>query len=99
MSRASRLRSTGSCVDSPQGGPWLVAPVRSRPAAPPPAGRERRSRDRLVLELAGLSLGAIAANEDASRRRLAPAEALWELARQPNVIAHEVGNPLAVALG
>ncbi len=78
---------------------WVVAPVRSRPAAPPPSGLERRSRERLVLELAGLSLGAIAAAEDGARRRLAPAEALWELARQPSVIAHEVGNPLAVALG
>src|SRR2546426_6910677 len=81
------------------GGLWVVAPVRSRPAAPPPSGLERRSRERLVLELAGLSLGAIAAAEDGARRRLAPTEALWELARQPSVIAHEVGNPLAVALG
>ena len=82
-----------------ESGLWIVAPVRSRPAAPPPSGVERRSRERLVLELAGLSLGAIAAAEDGARRRLAPAEALWELARQPSVIAHEVGNPLAVALG
>jgi len=82
-----------------EGGLWVVAPVRSRPAAPPPSGLERRSRERLVLELAGLSLGAIAAAEDGARRRLAPAEALRELARQPSVIAHEVGNPLAVALG
>src|SRR5216117_1726695 len=89
-----RLREGGG-----GGGLWIVAPVRSRPAAPPPSGVERRSRDRLVLELAGLSLGAIAAAEDGSRRRVAPAEALWELARQPSVIAHEVGNPLAVALG
>jgi signal transduction histidine kinase len=81
------------------GGLWVVAPVRSRPAAPPPTGVERRSRERLVLELAGLSLGAIAAAEEGARRRLSPAEALWELARQPSVIAHEVGNPLAVALG
>jgi signal transduction histidine kinase len=82
-----------------EGGLWVVAPVRSRPAAPPPSGLERRSRERLVLELAGLSLGAIAAAEDGARRRLGPADALWELARQPSVIAHEVGNPLAVALG
>lgn len=82
-----------------EGGLWIVAPVRSRPAAPPPSGIERRSRERLVLELAGLSLGAIAAAEEGARRRLSPAEALWELARQPSVIAHEVGNPLAVALG
>src|SRR5882724_7160502 len=81
------------------GGLWIVAPVRSRPAAPPPTGVERRSRERLVLELAGLSLGAIAAVEEGARRRVAPTEALWELARQPSVIAHEVGNPLAVALG
>ena len=82
-----------------ESGLWIVAPVRSRPAAPPPSGVERRGWERLVLELAGLSLGAIAAAEDGARRRLAPTEALWELARQPSVIAHEVGNPLAVALG
>lgn len=80
-------------------GPWVVAPVRSRPAAPPPTGTERRSRERLILELAGLSLGALAASAEGSHRRLSPAEALWELSRQPSVIAHEVGNPLAVALG
>lgn len=80
-------------------GPWVVAPVRSRPAAPPPTGTERRSRERLILELAGLSLGALAASAAESQRRLSPAESLWELARQPSVIAHEVGNPLAVALG
>jgi signal transduction histidine kinase len=83
----------------PDAGLWTVAPIRSRPAAPPPSGVERRGHDRLVLELAGLALGALAASEDGSRRRLSPVEALWELARQPSVIAHEVGNPLAVALG
>src|SRR5882672_2940981 len=36
---------------------WVVAPVRARPPAPPPDGRERRSRERLTLELAGLCLG------------------------------------------
>jgi len=39
---------------------WVIAPVRSRPPAPPPGGRERRSRERLALELAGLALGLIA---------------------------------------
>lgn len=81
------------------GGRWCVAPVRARPAAPPPSGIERRSRERLILELAGLCLGAIDIAAGASQRRLPPAEMLWELARQPSVIAHEVGNPLAVALG
>ena len=78
---------------------WCVAPIRTRPAAPPPGGGERRSRDRLVLELAGLCLGAIDGSDDGDRRRLPPSEALWEHARQPSVIAHEVGNPLAAALG
>jgi len=35
-------------------GPWVIAPVRTRPPAPPPGGRERRSGERLTLELAGL---------------------------------------------
>src|SRR2546426_1958898 len=37
----------------------VIAPVRSRPPAPPPQGRERRSKERLALELAGLALGLI----------------------------------------
>lgn len=41
-------------------GGWLVAPVRSRPASGPPGGRERRSRERLTLELAGLAVGCMA---------------------------------------
>src|SRR6266550_3006224 len=40
-------------------GPWVIAPVRIRPPAPPPGGRERRSGERLTLELAGLCLGLI----------------------------------------
>src|SRR5258708_37542165 len=36
---------------------WVVAPVRARPPAPPPGGRERRSKERLALELAGLAIG------------------------------------------
>jgi len=78
---------------------WCVAPVRTQPPAPPPDGIERRSRERITLELAGLCLGLIDAGPGAAHPRLPPAEALWELARQPSIIAHEVGNPLAVALG
>jgi hypothetical protein len=37
---------------------WCVAPVRREPAAPPPGGIERRSRERITLELAGLCVGA-----------------------------------------
>src|SRR6266852_8985816 len=80
-------------------GMWCIAPVRKQPAAPPPDGIERRSRERITLELAGLCLGLIDAGPGAAHPRLPPAEALWELARQPSIIAHEVGNPLAVALG
>lgn len=37
---------------------WHVAAVRSDPPAPPPTGLERRSPERLVVELGGLCLGA-----------------------------------------
>src|SRR5207237_304053 len=50
-----------------ESGLWIVAPVRSRPAAPPPSGVERRSRERLVLELAGLSLCGSDADAQAAR--------------------------------
>lgn len=78
---------------------WCVAPVRTEPPAPPPDGIERRGRERITLELAALCLGLLDAAPGATHGRLPPAEALWELARQPSIIAHEVGNPLAVALG
>src|SRR5438094_10517866 len=84
-------------------GPWCVAPVRKQPAAPPPDGVERRSRERITLELAGLCLGLVdqppqPASVPASRPRLAEPDALAELIRQPSVIAHEVANPLTAAL-
>jgi signal transduction histidine kinase len=77
---------------------WCLAPVRARPPAPPPGGVERRSRERLILELAGLCLGAIDVTVG-PKPRLSPSEAAWEYARQPSVIAHEVGNQLTVAGG
>jgi len=80
-------------------GRWCIAPVRVRPADPPPGGVERRSRERIILELTGLCLGLIDGAADATQRRLPPEEALRQHARQPSVIAHEVGNPLAAALG
>jgi len=48
--------------------------------APPPAGIERRSRERLVLELAGLSLGALALL-DACFERVRRVESLTPSAR------------------
>ena len=64
---------------------WIVAPVRSRAPAPPPGGRERRSRERLALELAGLALGAIAGPmQDAG-------------GVSPGILAHQASNPLTAA--
>lgn len=77
---------------------WCVAPVRTRPPAPPPGGVERRSRERLILELAGLCLGTLEA-WTGPKERLSPSAAAWEHSRQPSVIAHEVGNQLTVAGG
>src|SRR3989449_6437628 len=79
-------------------GMWCIAPVRKQPAAPPPDGVERRSRERITLELAGLCLGLVDQPPVASRPRLAEPDALAELVRQPSVIAHEGANPLTAAL-
>jgi hypothetical protein len=76
---------------------WCVAPVRKQPAGPPPGGRERRSRERITLELAGLCLGLVDQPPIASRRLPEP-DAMAEWIRQPSVIAHEVANPLTAAL-
>jgi len=89
-------RWVGCRVD--EGGPWCIAPVRKQPAAPPPDGVERRSRERMTLELAGLCLGLVDQPPPLTRPRLAEPDALAELIRQPSVIAHEVANPLTAAL-
>src|SRR5256884_8861096 len=75
-------------------GAWCVAPVRKQPAAPPPDGVERRSRERVTLELAGLCLGLVDQPPVVSRPRLPEPDALAGLVRQPGGIAHEVANPL-----
>src|SRR6266700_6960445 len=79
-------------------GPWCIAPVRRQPAAPPPDGVERRSRERITLELAGLCLGLVDQTPRVVRPRTPEPDALAELVRQPSVIAHEVANPLTAAL-
>lgn len=76
-------RWVGSPGDTPDA--WVVAPVRARAPAPPPGGRERRSRERLALELAGLALGAIGV-------------LLQDGGAVPaGLLAHQVGNPLTAA--
>ncbi|HEX9611297.1 MAG TPA: HAMP domain-containing sensor histidine kinase [Gemmatimonadales bacterium] len=69
-------------------GPWVVAPVRSRVPAPPPGGQERRSRERMTLELTGLCLGLGAAE---------PHGLAADAAHVPAMLAHEASNPLAAA--
>jgi len=85
-------------------GTWCVAPVRRQPPAPPPGGVERRSGERMTLELAGLCLGLV---EDApaptlqappSPTRLSLHDAQLELLRKPSAIAAAVANPLTTAL-
>src|SRR6266566_3351205 len=65
---------------------WVVAPVRSRPPAPPPGGRERRSKERLALELAGLALGLIATPTPSP-----------EATSGAPVMVHQATNPLTAA--
>jgi len=81
------------------GDEWVIAPVRLRPPAPPPDGRERRSPERLTLELAGLCLGLLdrrepAAGGETNARRADP---LQDITTLPGVIAHELSNPLTAA--
>ena len=77
---------------------WVVAPVRTRPPAPPPEGRERRSRDRLTLELAGLCLGLLDRREPMPAASPAGrADPLQDITTLPGVIAHELSNPLTAA--
>ena len=40
-------------------GRWCIAPVRSDLPLPPPGGVERRRKERMTLELAGICLGLI----------------------------------------
>src|SRR6266480_2715254 len=76
---------------------WVVAPVRTRPPAPPPEGRERRSRERLTLELAGLCLGLLDRREPAPGHAPARPDPLQDITTLPGIIAHELSNPLTAA--
>jgi signal transduction histidine kinase len=79
-------------------GPWVIAPVRMRPAAGPPGGRERRSAERLTLELAGLCLGLSDRREVGMERPPSiSVDPLKDLLTLPSVVAHEAKNPLTGA--
>jgi signal transduction histidine kinase len=72
--------------------------VRTRPPAPPPDGRERRSRERLTLELAGLCLGLLDRREPPpGRAPAARSDPLQDITTLPGIIAHELSNPLTAA--
>ncbi len=73
---------------------WCVAPVRDRVPDPPPFARERRSRERLALELAGLCLGL---SEHQSRPPEAEPDLLARFTEQLGSFAHDVATPLAAA--
>jgi signal transduction histidine kinase len=75
---------------------WVVAPVRTRPPAPPPEGRERRSRERLTLELAGLCLGLLDRRESVGGESARP-DPFQDIPTLPGIIAHELANPLTAA--
>lgn len=72
----------GCCMDVDR---WHVAPVRVDPPEPPPTGIERRSPERLVIELCGLCLGAL--------------ERIWAAADQATVYLCSALDVLDVCLG
>jgi signal transduction histidine kinase len=78
-------------------GPWVIAPVRARPPAPPPSGRERRTKERLTLELAGLCLGLLDRAGMSTATPTTPVPAPRDAVTLPGVIAHELGNRLTTA--
>ena len=78
-------------------GLWVVAPVRTRPPAPPPDGRERRSAERLTLELAGLCLGLLDRREPGPGHLAARSDPFQDVSALPGIIAHELSNPLTAA--
>jgi len=76
---------------------WCVAPVRDQVPAPPPYSQERRSRERLALELAGLCLGLSSRDADEGAAAEASPDLFQRFTEQLGAFAQEVGTPLAAA--
>ncbi|MGA2381959.1 MAG: hypothetical protein ABSG61_00860 [Gemmatimonadales bacterium] len=76
---------------------WCVAPVRDQVPAPPPYAQERRSRERLALELAGLCLGLSSHRASAAGVQAAPPDLFQRFTEQLGAFAREIGAPLTAA--
>ncbi|HVM42286.1 MAG TPA: ATP-binding protein [Gemmatimonadales bacterium] len=74
---------------------WCVAPVRDSVPDPPPIAQERRSRERLALELAGLCLGL--SSRVAGNGMPADLDLFERFMEQLGSFAQDIGGPLAVA--
>jgi hypothetical protein len=74
---------------------WCVAPVRDSVPDPPPIGQERRCRERLALELAGLCLGL--SSRVAGDGMPADLDLFERFMEQLGSFAQDIGGPLAVA--
>ena len=76
---------------------WCMAPVRDQVPAPPPNALERRSRERLALELAGLCLGLASRGAAERATEAAPTDLFQRFTEQLGAFAQEIGSPLAAA--
>jgi signal transduction histidine kinase len=83
---AGRLSGTGQ---------WCVAPVRREAPAPPPLAQERRSRERLALELAGMCLGL--SGQPAAAAEGATPDLFQRFTEQLATFAQEIAAPLVAA--
>ena len=79
----------------PDGGRWCVAPVRHRVPDPPPGARERRSRERLALELAGLCLGL--SRQVGGNGGPVPPDVFERFMAQLGSFSQDLAGPLALA--
>lgn len=78
-------------------GQWCVAPVRDQVPAPPPYQQERRSRERLALELAGMCLG-LSSHGAGEAAGESPAPDLFQrFTEQLGTFAQDIGIPLSTA--
>jgi signal transduction histidine kinase len=84
----------GQLVDK---GHWAVAPVRDQVPAPPPNAQERRSRERLALELAGLCLGLSSQRVGAGEVEPPERDLYQRFTEQLGSFAQDIGGPLSAA--